>query len=190
MPQSSTRNSWPPRLVTASTMQQRALRVHQLRQSFERLVRAGAGFGMDDADELASSDAAPARRRSARERKTSPQGASIACTVAPQRSITSFMRVPKTPLTQTMTSSPGSIRLTATHSIPAMPVPLTGNVSGFFVRKTCAQHFAGLVHDGQILRIEMAESGRRERAQHARRNRTRAGTKQDALDGKLGVHVE
>ena len=53
-----------------------------------------------------------------------------------------------------------------------------------------AQHFAGLVEDGQILRIEMTESGRRERAQHARRNRNRAGTKQDALDGKLGVHVE
>ena len=66
----------------------------------------------------------------------SPQVASTACTVAPQRSITSFIRVPKTPLTQTMTSSPGSIRLT-THSMPAMPVPLTGNVSGFFVRKTC-----------------------------------------------------
>ena len=23
------------------------------------------------------------------------------------------------------------------HSMPAMPVPLTGNVSGFVVRKTC-----------------------------------------------------
>ena len=100
------------------------------------------------------------------------------------------MRPPKTPFTQTMTSSPGSIRFTATHSIPAMPVPLTGKVSAFFVLENLAQHFAGLVDDGQILRIEMTESRRRERAQDARRNRTRAGTKQDALDGKLGVHVE
>ena len=65
--------------------------------------------------------------------KTSPHGASMAWTVAPQRSITSFMRVPKTPLTHTIASSPGSSRLTARHSMPAMPVPLTGKVSAFLV---------------------------------------------------------
>jgi hypothetical protein len=45
-------------------------------------------------------------------------------------------RRPNTPLMQTITSSPGSARLVAVHSIPAMPVPLTGNVSAFFVWKT------------------------------------------------------
>ena len=65
-----------------------------------------------------------------------------------------------------------------------------GKGQRIFRLENLAQHFAGLVEDSQILRIEMTESGRRERAQHARRNRTRAGTKQDALDGKLGVHVE
>ncbi len=46
------------------------------------------------------------------------------------------MRVPKTPFTPTITSSPGSTRFTAMHSMPAMPVPLTGKVSGLVVRKT------------------------------------------------------
>ena len=46
------------------------------------------------------------------------------------------MRVPKTPLTQTIASSPGSIRFVTTHSIPAMPVAETGKVSAFSVSKT------------------------------------------------------
>jgi hypothetical protein len=41
----------------------------------------------------------------------------------------SDIRVPKTPLTQTTTSSPGSIRLTKQVSMPALPVPETGMVS-------------------------------------------------------------
>ena len=56
------------------------------------------------------------------------------------------------------------------HSMPAMPVPLTGNVSAFLRAKNLAQHFAGLVHDGEILRIEMAERRR------ASARRTRCGT--------------
>ena len=43
-----------------------------------------------------------------------------------------------------------------------------GKGQRIFRLENLAQHFAGLVHDGQILRIEMTESGRRERAQHAR----------------------
>ena len=47
------------------------------------------------------------------------------------------MRPPKTPFTQTIILSPGSIRLQTTVSIPALPVPLTASVSLFCVRKTC-----------------------------------------------------
>jgi hypothetical protein len=38
------------------------------------------------------------------------------------------MRAPKTPLTQTIMESPGSMRLTTVASMPALPVPLTANV--------------------------------------------------------------
>ena len=49
-----------------------------------------------------------------------------------------------------------------------------------------AQHFAGLVHDGEILRIEVAERRRAERAQHALRHRAGAGAKKDAFGGEGG----
>ena len=49
---------------------------------------------------------------------------------------TSHMRSPNTPLTPTITVSPGSTRLTKHASMPAEPVPLIGNVSAFSVRKT------------------------------------------------------
>src|SRR4051812_38387554 len=65
-----------------------------------------------------------------------PQGASTLVTFAPHRSATSAMRVPKTPLTPTTTSSPGSMRFTKQNSMPALPVPLTGNVISFCVMKT------------------------------------------------------
>ena len=65
-----------------------------------------------------------------------PQGDSTLVTFAPQRSATSHMRVPKTPLTPMMTSSPGSMRLTQQNSMPALPVPLTGKVMSFFVMNT------------------------------------------------------
>jgi hypothetical protein len=60
-----------------------------------------------------------------------PHSASTACTVAPQRSMTSFMRPPNTPLTQTSTSSPASRRLVEMASMPAIPVAETGKVSLF-----------------------------------------------------------
>ena len=66
-----------------------------------------------------------------------PHSASTLVTVAPQRSATSHMRVPNTPLTPMSTSSPGSSRLTKQASIPALPVALTGNVISFSVWKTC-----------------------------------------------------
>src|SRR5208282_5564346 len=66
-----------------------------------------------------------------------PHGASTRVTRAPQRSATSHIRVPNTPLTPMMTSSPGSIKLTKQNSMPALPVPLTGKVISFWVRKTC-----------------------------------------------------
>ena len=65
-----------------------------------------------------------------------PHGASAFVTFAPQRSATSTMRAPKTPLTPMTTSSPGSMRLTQQNSMPALPVPLIGNVISFFVRNT------------------------------------------------------
>ena len=52
MPQSSTRTSWPPRLVTVSTDEQRAVGVDDLGQAGQRLEGAGAGLGVDDAEEL------------------------------------------------------------------------------------------------------------------------------------------
>ena len=58
---------------------------------------------------------------------------------------------------QTSTLSPGSTRLSTTASCPAEPVPLIAIVSRFFVRKTCAQHRLQLVHDPQVVRIEMPD---------------------------------
>ena len=66
-----------------------------------------------------------------------PHSASTFTTSAPQRAATSAMRVPKTPLIPTTTSSPGSMRLVKQNSMPALPVPLIGNVISFSVRNTC-----------------------------------------------------
>jgi cysteine desulfuration protein SufE len=49
------------------------------------------------------------------------------------------------------------------------------------------EKFAGLIHDGEILRIEMSERGRSERAQHALRDGTRARTEENAFGGELSV---
>ena len=46
------------------------------------------------------------------------------------------MRSPNSPFTPTTTTSPGPTRLTKAVSIPAEPVPLTGNVSVLSVRYT------------------------------------------------------
>ena len=62
-----------------------------------------------------------------------PHSASTFVTLAPQRSATSAIRAPNTPLIPTTTSSPGSIKFTKQNSIPALPVPLTGKVISFFV---------------------------------------------------------
>ena len=100
-----------------------------------------------------------------------PHGASTATTSAPQRAATSHMRAPNTPLTPMTTGSPGRTRLTNAASMPAEPVPEIGRVMGLAVRKTAAQPVAGLVEDGDELRIEVPE------------HRARQG-----LDG-LGVRV-
>ena len=65
--------------------------------------------------------------------KTSPQGRSTHVTCAPARRATSVRRAPKTPLTQVIIESPGSIRLTTVASMPAEPVALTAKVMGFCV---------------------------------------------------------
>ena len=66
----------------------------------------------------------------------SPHGASTRTTSAPSRPATSHIRSPKTPLTPTTTGSPGRTKFTNDASMPAEPVPLTGSVSAFDVRKT------------------------------------------------------
>ena len=65
-----------------------------------------------------------------------PHSSSMRTTSAPQRRATSHMRSPNTPLAPTIAVSPASSRLTKHASMPADPVPLTGNVSGLVVRKT------------------------------------------------------
>ena len=65
-----------------------------------------------------------------------PQSASTRTISAPTRRATSHMRSPKTPLTPTITVSPGSTRFTKQASIPAEPVPEIGSVSAFVVSKT------------------------------------------------------
>ena len=52
-----------------------------------------------------------------------PSSTSNAVTAAPARSMTSFMRLPKTPATTTTTRSPGSTRETAAASRPVRPDP-------------------------------------------------------------------
>ena len=79
--------------------------------------------------------ASPARTSSGV--KTRPHSVSMTTGVPPQRSTTSAMRVPKTPLTPTTTSSPGSTRLTKHVSMPALPVPEMGSVNAFPVWNTC-----------------------------------------------------
>ena len=49
-----------------------------------------------------------------------------------------------------------------------------------------AQQLAGLVHDGDILRVEMADGRRRQRAQNALGHGAGAGAKQDAFGGMCG----
>ena len=57
-----------------------------------------------------------------------PTRSSTRTTSAPQRRATSHMRSPNTPLTPTITVSPGSTRLTKHASMPAEPVPQIGSV--------------------------------------------------------------
>ena len=47
--------------------------------------------------------------------------------------------------------------------MPALPVPLTANVIGFFVRNRPAEHLLQAVHHLQVIRIEMANRGFGER---------------------------
>ena len=65
-----------------------------------------------------------------------PHSASTFLTFAPQRSATSHILIPNTPFTPMTTSSPGSTKLTKQVSIPALPVPLIGNVISFSVLNT------------------------------------------------------
>ena len=112
--------------------------------------------------------------------KTSPQGRSIRVTFAPARSATSTMRPPKTPLTQTSIESPGSIRLTTAASMPAEPVPLTASVISFLRAQHAAQHLLHVVHQLEVVRIEMPDRRRGQRRQHARMHVARTGAEQDA----------
>ena len=52
MPQASTWSSWPPRPGDGVDEEERAAGVDEIGEPFERLVRAGAGLGVDDADEF------------------------------------------------------------------------------------------------------------------------------------------
>ena len=72
----------------------------------------------------------------------SPHGASTRTTDAPSRPATSHIRSPKRPLTPTTTTSPGPTTFTNAASIPADPVPLTGNVSRFEVANTVLRRSA------------------------------------------------
>ena len=76
------------------------------------------------------------------------------------------MRSPNTPLTPTTTESPGSTTLTNAASMPAEPVPLTGNVSGLAVRNTWRSRSFGLVEQLDELGIEVAEHRPGERGRH------------------------
>ena len=132
MPHASTSTGMPPSDVTVSTQQQRvgvlqrarAARSRSRRRSTSPRARPRAG-------------ARPGARRCASSRRCGsiarPHGSSTRTTSAPQRRATSHMRSPNTPLTPTITVSPGSSRLTKHASIPAEPVPLIGNVSALAV---------------------------------------------------------
>ncbi len=90
------------------------------------------------------------------------------------------MRPPKTPLTQTIIESPGSIRLTTAASMPAEPVPLTASVIWFLVRNTLRSMRCMSFMICKIVGIEMPDSRLAQRLQHARVNVAGAGAHEDA----------
>ena len=104
-----------------------------------------------------------ARRAAVAGRARAPHGASTRTTSAPHRRATSHIRSPNTPLTPTITVSPGSSRLTKHASMPAEPVPEIGSVSAFFGLEDGAQAVAGLVEDREEVRVEVAEQRASER---------------------------
>ncbi len=84
----------------------------------------------------ASSEAAGVRAstfRTASGSTARPHSCSTTTASAPQRCTFSFMRPPKTPLTQTTTVSPGCTRLTKQASMPTEPGPEIGIVSSLVV---------------------------------------------------------
>ena len=74
------------------------------------------------------------------------------------RSAMSAIRAPNAPATQTIASSPGSVRLATQASMPALPVPGTASVSWFAVRKTCCRRPRVSSMIAQVLRIEVARA--------------------------------
>ncbi len=118
-----------------------------------------------------------------------PQSASTRTTSAPQRPATSHMRSPNTPLTPMTTVSPGRTTLTNAASIPAEPVPLTGNVSGLSVRKTWRSR--SLVSSSSVdeLGVEVAEQRPGERGRHLGIGIARSGAHEDPIGERHGSIV-
>ena len=110
-----------------------------------------------------------------------PHSCSTATTSAPHRAATSHIRCPKRPLTAITTTSPGWTVLTKAASMPAEPVAHSGRVRALAVPHDLAEQVAGLVHDPEELRVEVAEQRLGQRAGRLGVGVGRTGTEEMAL---------
>ena len=163
--------------------QQRAGVVDDCGDLFDRLPGAGRSFGHDDADHLRLRHVdGPSAISSAV--KTSPQGRSMRVTLAPARSATSPIRAPKTPLTH------DDHRVARLDEIDDRRFHAGRAGAAHRERhpvlraEQLAQAALQLVHDLQVVRIEVPDRRPRQRGEHARVDVARAGAEQRA-DGRI-----
>ena len=97
-------------------------------QLFQRLANAGAGFGKNHGTGLGVGVGLAGFDKLLHIQRLAPFGLHLYHLSAAAGPATSFMRMPKTPLTPMITLSPGSRLFTKLASMPAEPVPLTGKV--------------------------------------------------------------
>ena len=112
---------------------------------------------------------------------TSPHGRSIFVTSPPARSAMSASRPPNTPLTQTSTRSPGSTRFSDRRFLPGRARAADRHRHAVLGAKHLAEHRLQLVHDPQVVRIQMPDR-RLARARPARADGCRSARAQAACE--------
>ena len=110
----------PPSDVTVSTRSSVSVSL-QRGERRDVVLDAGRRLRVHDRDQAGVGMLRAGRRGGAAGRAAAPTRSSTRTTSAPHRRATSHMRSPNTPLTPTITVSPGSSRLTKHASMPGRP---------------------------------------------------------------------